>query len=105
MPSTFHDIPRDRPSTPLLDSLDTIDKLRELDEAQLPELADELRLLLLSTVGQTGGHFGAGLGVIELTVALHYIYQTPEDRLLWGVGHQAYPPMILTARREEMAPM
>ncbi|SES34414.1 1-deoxy-D-xylulose-5-phosphate synthase [Halopseudomonas bauzanensis] len=103
MPSTFHDIPRDRPSTPLLDSLDTIDKLRELDEAQLPELADELRLFLLWTVGQTGGHFGAGLGVIELTVALHYIYQTPEDRLLWDVGHQAYPHKILTGRREEMA--
>ncbi|WGK62004.1 1-deoxy-D-xylulose-5-phosphate synthase [Halopseudomonas sp. SMJS2] len=103
MPSTFHDIPRDRPSTPLLDSLDTIDKLRELDEAQLPELADELRLFLLWTVGQTGGHFGAGLGVIELTIALHYIYQTPEDRLLWDVGHQAYPHKILTGRREEMA--
>ncbi|MEZ2746766.1 1-deoxy-D-xylulose-5-phosphate synthase [Halopseudomonas bauzanensis] len=103
MPSTFHDIPRDRPSTPLLDSLDTIDKLRELDEAQLPELADELRLFLLWTVGQTGGHFGAGLGVIELTVALHYIYQTPEDRLLWDVGHQAYPHKILTGRREQMA--
>ncbi|EZQ13900.1 1-deoxy-D-xylulose-5-phosphate synthase [Halopseudomonas bauzanensis] len=103
MPSTFHDIPRDRPSTPLLDSLDTIDKLRELDEAQLPELADELRLFLLWTVGQTGGHFGAGLGVIELTVALHYIYQTPDDRLLWDVGHQAYPHKILTGRREEMA--
>ena len=103
MPSTFHDIPRDRPSTPLLDSLDTIDKLRDLDEAQLPELADELRLFLLWTVGQTGGHFGAGLGVIELTVALHYIYQTPEDRLLWDVGHQAYPHKILTGRREQMA--
>ena len=103
MPSTFHDIPRDRPSTPLLDSLDTIDKLRDLDEAQLPELADELRLFLLWTVGQTGGHFGAGLGVIELTVALHYIYHTPEDRLLWDVGHQAYPHKILTGRREQMA--
>src|SRR5690554_4464878 len=103
MPSTFHDIPRDRPSTPLLDSLDTIDRLRELDEAQLPELANELRLFLLWTVAQTGGHFGAGLGVIELTVALHYIYQTPEDRLLWDVGHQTYPHKILTGRREEMA--
>ena len=103
MPSTFHDIPRDRPCTPLLDSLDTTAQLRELDEAQLPELADELRLFLLWTVGQTGGHFGAGLGVIELTVALHYIYQTPEDRLLWDVGHQAYPHKILTGRREQMA--
>ncbi|CEA06665.1 1-deoxy-D-xylulose-5-phosphate synthase [Pseudomonas saudimassiliensis] len=103
MPSTFHDIPRERPSTPLLDSIDTIDRLRELDEAQLPDLADELRLFLLWTVGQTGGHFGAGLGVIELTVALHYIYQTPEDRLLWDVGHQAYPHKILTGRREQMA--
>ncbi|SDT15735.1 1-deoxy-D-xylulose-5-phosphate synthase [Halopseudomonas litoralis] len=103
MPSTFHDIPRDRPCTPLLDSLDTTAQLRELDEAQLPDLADELRLFLLWTVGQTGGHFGAGLGVIELTVALHYIYHTPEDRLLWDVGHQAYPHKILTGRREQMA--
>ena len=103
MPSTFHDIPLERPCTPLLDSLDSTAQLRELDVAQLPELADELRLFLLWSVGQTGGHFGAGLGVVELTIALHYIYDTPEDRLLWDVGHQAYPHKILTGRREQMA--
>ena len=103
MPSTFHEIPRERPSTPLLDSLDSTAQLRELDAAQLPQLADELRLFLLWSVGQTGGHFGAGLGVIELTIALHYIYETPEDRLLWDVGHQAYPHKILTGRREQMS--
>ncbi|MFA5678041.1 MAG: 1-deoxy-D-xylulose-5-phosphate synthase [Pseudomonas sp.] len=103
MPSTFHEIPRERPSTPLLDRLDSTAQLRELDAAQLPELADELRLFLLWSVGQTGGHFGAGLGVIELTIALHYIYETPEDRLLWDVGHQAYPHKILTGRREQMS--
>ncbi|MGN5519836.1 1-deoxy-D-xylulose-5-phosphate synthase [Halopseudomonas sp. Lyrl_26] len=103
MPSTFHEIPRERPCTPLLDSIDSTAQLRELDVSRLPELADELRLFLLWTVGQTGGHFGAGLGVIELTIALHYVYQTPEDRLVWDVGHQAYPHKILTGRREQMA--
>lgn len=103
MPSIFHEIPRERPSTPLLDSLDNTAQLREMNAAQLPQLADELRLFLLWSVGQTGGHFGAGLGVIELTIALHYIYETPEDRLLWDVGHQAYPHKILTGRREQMS--
>ena len=103
MPSTFHEIPRERPSTPLLDSLDSTAQLRALDVAQLPELADELRLFLLWSVGQTGGHFGAGLGVIELTIALHYVYETPDDRLVWDVGHQAYPHKILTGRREQMS--
>jgi 1-deoxy-D-xylulose-5-phosphate synthase len=68
----------------------------------LPQLADELRAFLLYTVGQTGGHFGAGLGVVELTIALHYVYQTPADRLVWDVGHQTYPHKILTSRRERM---
>ncbi|SDT87916.1 1-deoxy-D-xylulose-5-phosphate synthase [Halopseudomonas salegens] len=103
MPTTFHDIPRTRPSTPLLDSIDDTATLRELDSELLPALADELRAYLLWTVGQTGGHFGAGLGVIELTIALHYIYETPEDRLVWDVGHQAYPHKILTGRREQMS--
>ncbi|SDS97481.1 1-deoxy-D-xylulose-5-phosphate synthase [Halopseudomonas xinjiangensis] len=102
MPSTFHDIPRERPSTPLLDSIDDTATLRRLDEASLLVLADELRAFLLWSVGQTGGHFGAGLGVIELTVALHYVYNTPADRLVWDVGHQAYPHKILTGRREQM---
>ncbi|OWL84719.1 1-deoxy-D-xylulose-5-phosphate synthase [Halopseudomonas aestusnigri] len=103
MPSTFHEIPLHRPSTPLLDRIDDTESLRALDESQLPELADELRAFLLWSVGQTGGHFGAGLGVIELTIALHYVYHTPDDRLLWDVGHQAYPHKILTGRRDQMA--
>lgn len=103
MPTTFKEIPRERPSTPLLDKAATPDGLRRLGEAELEALADELRLELLYTVGQTGGHFGAGLGVIELTVALHYVFDTPDDRLVWDVGHQAYPHKILTGRREQMS--
>ena len=102
MPTTFHEIPRERPLTPLLDRTNTPDELRRLGEAELEILADELRQYLLYTVGQTGGHFGAGLGVIELTVALHYVFDTPDDRLVWDVGHQAYPHKILTGRREQM---
>lgn len=103
MPTTFHEIPRERPLTPLLDRASTPDQLRRLGEAELETLADELRQYLLYTVGQTGGHFGAGLGVIELTVALHYVFDTPDDRLVWDVGHQAYPHKILTGRREQMS--
>ncbi|MDH4608315.1 1-deoxy-D-xylulose-5-phosphate synthase [Pseudomonas sp. BN102] len=102
MPTTFHEIPRERPVTPLLDRAATPDELRRLGEAELETLADELRQYLLYTVGQTGGHFGAGLGVVELTIALHYVYDTPDDRLVWDVGHQAYPHKILTGRREQM---
>ncbi|WP_027896624.1 1-deoxy-D-xylulose-5-phosphate synthase [Zestomonas thermotolerans] len=102
MPTTFHEIPRQRPVTPLLDRARTPAELRRLSEAELETLADELRLDLLYTVGQTGGHFGAGLGVVELTIALHYVFDTPEDRLVWDVGHQAYPHKILTGRRERM---
>jgi 1-deoxy-D-xylulose-5-phosphate synthase len=103
MPTTFKDIPRVRPTTPLLDRAETPDGLRRLGEAELEALADELRLELLYSVGQTGGHFGAGLGVIELTIALHYVFDTPDDRLVWDVGHQAYPHKILTGRRQRMA--
>ncbi|MHC5349187.1 1-deoxy-D-xylulose-5-phosphate synthase [Metapseudomonas furukawaii] len=103
MPTTFHEIPRERPVTPLLDRATTPDQLRRLGEAELDTLADELRQYLLYTVGKTGGHFGAGLGVVELTIALHYVYDTPDDRLVWDVGHQAYPHKILTGRREQMA--
>ncbi|UDL04321.1 1-deoxy-D-xylulose-5-phosphate synthase [Marinobacter sp. CA1] len=99
---TFKEIPPQRPNTPLLDRIDTPDQLRELSAAQLPELARELRAFLLWSVGQTGGHFGAGLGVLELTVALHYVFNTPDDRLVWDVGHQAYPHKILTGRREQL---
>ena len=102
MPTTFHEIPRERPLTPLLDSANTPDELRRLAEADLETLADELRQYLLYSVGQSGGHFGAGLGVIELTIALHYVFDTPDDRLVWDVGHQAYPHKILTGRRERM---
>lgn len=103
MAKTFCDIPRTRPVTPLLDRIDTPKQLRYLSEAELATLADELRAFLLYSVGQTGGHFGAGLGVIELTIALHYVYDTPDDHLIWDVGHQAYPHKILTGRREQMA--
>ncbi|HEK1769238.1 TPA: 1-deoxy-D-xylulose-5-phosphate synthase [Pseudomonas putida] len=102
MPTTFQEIPRERPVTPLLDRADTPAGLRRLAEADLESLADELRQELLYTVGQTGGHFGAGLGVIELTIALHYVFDTPDDRLVWDVGHQAYPHKILTGRRQRM---
>ncbi|MBG4763374.1 1-deoxy-D-xylulose-5-phosphate synthase [Pseudomonas aeruginosa] len=102
MPKTLHEIPRERPATPLLDRASSPAKLRRLGEADLETLADELRQYLLYTVGQTGGHFGAGLGVVELTIALHYVFDTPDDRLVWDVGHQAYPHKILTERRELM---
>ena len=98
----FQEIPNSRPHTPLLDSLDEPAQLRELKAEQLPKLAKELREFLIYSVGQSGGHFGAGLGVIELTVALHYVYNTPNDLLLWDVGHQAYPHKILTGRREQL---
>ena len=102
MPKTFHEIPRERPVTPLLDRAATPGELRRLGEAELVTLSNELRQFLLYSVGQSGGHFGAGLGVIELTIALHYVFDTPWDRLVWDVGHQAYPHKILTGRRERM---
>ncbi|MBG7047526.1 1-deoxy-D-xylulose-5-phosphate synthase [Pseudomonas aeruginosa] len=102
MPKTLHEIPRERPATPLLARASSPAELRRLGEADLETLADELRQYLLYTVGQTGGHFGAGLGVVELTIALHYVFDTPDDRLVWDVGHQAYPHKILTERRELM---
>lgn len=98
----FKEIPSQRPNTPMLDRIDTPEQLRLLDADQLPQLARELRAFLLWSVGQTGGHFGAGLGVLELTVALHYVFNTPQDRLVWDVGHQAYPHKILTGRRGQM---
>lgn len=101
----FKEIPTSRPLTPLLDSIDSPAELRALGEKQLPQLAEELRAFLLYCVGQTGGHFGAGLGVVELTIALHYVYETPDDRLIWDVGHQTYPHKILTSRRERMLTM
>ncbi len=98
----FQEIPSQRPTTPLLDKVNDPFQLRLLSEEQLSQLSYELRAYLLYSVGQTGGHFGAGLGVIELTVALHYVFNTPDDRIVWDVGHQAYPHKILTGRREAM---
>src|SRR5690554_3998750 len=89
-------------STPLLDTIATPADLRKLDKSKLRALADELRAETIDAASTTGGHFGAGLGVVELTVALHYVFNTPEDRLVWDVGHQAYPHKILTGRRDRM---
>lgn len=91
-----------KPETPLLDKVRFPPDLRALDEAQLPQLAAELRAELIDAVSQTGGHLGAGLGVVELTVALHYVFDTPDDRIIWDVGHQAYPHKILTGRRDRI---
>ncbi|HEX4975479.1 MAG TPA: 1-deoxy-D-xylulose-5-phosphate synthase, partial [Pseudomonadales bacterium] len=101
----FYKIPAERPITPLLDSIDSPAQLRALEPTQLEQVAHELREYLLFSTGQTGGHFGAGLGVVELTIALHYALNTPTDRLIWDVGHQAYPHKILTGRREQMLTM
>jgi len=91
-----------KPTTPLLDKAVVPADLRKLTEKQLPQLASELRADLIDIVSQTGGHLGAGLGVVELTVALHYVFDTPADRVIWDVGHQAYPHKILTGRRSQM---
>jgi 1-deoxy-D-xylulose-5-phosphate synthase len=88
--------------TPLLDTIPTPDKLRRLKPKQLRQAADELRTETIDAVSMTGGHLGAGLGVVELTVALHYVFDTPRDRLIWDVGHQAYPHKILTGRRDRI---
>src|SRR5262245_23916744 len=88
--------------TPLLDTINSPADLRRLDERQLPQLADELRVETVNAVAVTGGHLGAGLGVVELTVALHYLFDTPRDRVIWDVGHQAYPHKILTSRRDRI---
>ena len=88
--------------TPLLDQVKIPQDLRELDETELPQLADELRSELIDVVSETGGHLGAGLGVVELTVAIHHTFNTPQDRLIWDVGHQCYPHKILTGRRERI---
>src|SRR5438874_716054 len=97
------ELPVPQPSkTPLLDLDKTPADLRQLDSSQLRQLADELRQETVDAVAVTGGHLGAGLGVIELTVAIHYVFNTPEDRLIWDVGHQAYPHKILTGRRDRI---
>jgi 1-deoxy-D-xylulose-5-phosphate synthase len=92
----------ERPSTPLLDTVATPADLKRLRPDQLHQLADELRAETISAVGQTGGHLGSGLGVVELTTAIHYVFDTPRDRLVWDVGHQCYPHKILTGRRDRI---
>src|SRR3546814_17850029 len=89
----------DRPSTPLLDQVVWPADLRKLQPDRLRQLADELRQEVISAVGVTGGHLGSGLGVAELTTAIHYVFAQPNDKLVWDVGHQSYPPKILTGRR------
>jgi len=98
----FEEIPVQKPSGGLLASVNLPSDLRKLDIKKLPQLADELREYLLYSVGQTGGHFGAGLGVVELTIALHYAFNTPKDKIIWDVGHQTYPHKIITGRKEAM---
>ena len=104
MPSMklFHTIPGERPNIPLLEGINSPYDLRSLHRDQLRQVADELREYLLYSVGISGGHFGAGLGVVELTVALHFCLDTPFDQLVWDVGHQAYPHKVLTGRREQL---
>src|SRR5256885_14854232 len=92
----------DRPETPLLDAVKFPADIRALCKDQLPQLADELRQETISAVSVTGGHLGAGLGVVELTVAVHYVFDTPSDKLIWDVGHQAYPHKIVTGRRDRI---
>ncbi|MFA6219985.1 MAG: 1-deoxy-D-xylulose-5-phosphate synthase [Erythrobacter sp.] len=91
-----------RPHTPLLDTVAIPDDLRRLEKSQLRQLSDELRAEMIDAVGTTGGHLGSGLGVVELTVAIHYVFDTPTDRLVWDVGHQCYPHKILTGRRDRI---
>ena len=88
---------------PLLDTIDSPARLRELDRKELPRLAEELRAFLVESVSHTGGHLSSNLGTIELTIALHYVFDTPDDRLIWDVGHQTYAHKILTGRRAGMA--
>ncbi|MEO8409472.1 MAG: 1-deoxy-D-xylulose-5-phosphate synthase N-terminal domain-containing protein, partial [Propionivibrio sp.] len=90
-------------SYPLLDAIGDPAQLRALERKQLPQLAEELRAFLVESVAKTGGHLSSNLGTVELTVALHYVYDTPHDRLVWDVGHQTYAHKILTGRRAGMA--
>ena len=98
----FKKIPNKKPSTPLLDKIEFPKDIKKFSNSELEILANELREFLLYSVGQSGGHLGAGLGVVELTVVLHYLFDTPNDNLVWDVGHQAYPHKILTGRKSKI---
>ena len=87
---------------PTLDRINSPEALRQLAHQELPTLAEEVRAFLIEVTSETGGHLAPGLGAVELTVALHYVFDTPKDRLVWDIGHQAYPHKILTGRRDEM---
>ena len=97
-----NDLPQIEPSTPHLDSLSDLSLIKNFSTEELIKLSDEIREFLLYSTNISGGHFGAGLGVVELTVALHYIFDTPNDKLIWDVGHQAYPHKILTGRKDKI---
>ena len=99
----FTQIPNEKPNTPLLDKINYPNDFRSFSSHELKQLADELREYLLYTVGLSGGHLGSGLGVVELTIVLHYLFNTPEDNLVWDVGHQAYPHKILTGRKDKIS--
>ena len=101
----YKEFPKDKPTSRFLDKVDFPSDLKKLDIEDLPIFADELREFLLYTVSKTGGHFGAGLGVIELTIALHYVLDLPEDKIVWDTGHQAYPHKILSGRKDKMDKM
>ncbi|MFT7497334.1 MAG: 1-deoxy-D-xylulose-5-phosphate synthase, partial [Urechidicola sp.] len=88
---------------PILSQIDSPSDVRSLDEEQLPELAEELRAFIIESLSKTGGHLASGLGSVEITIALHYLFNTPNDRLVWDVGHQCYPHKILTGRRDQMS--
>ncbi len=100
-----NDLPKIEPSTPLLDSLGDLSFIKNFSIEELEKLSDEIREFLLYSTNISGGHFGAGLGVVELTVALHYVFNTPKDKIVWDVGHQAYPHKILTGRKKKMLSM
>src|ERR1700710_2686507 len=87
---------------PILETVDSPQQLKALERKQLPALAEELRTFLLDSVSRTGGHLSSNLGTVELTIALHYVFNTPDDRIVWDVGHQTYPHKILTGRRDRM---
>src|ERR671926_293556 len=95
-------VPYDPTAYALLKTIDDPAQLRSLDRRQLGQLADELRAYVLESVSKTGGHLSSNLGTVELTLALHYVFETPHDRIVWDVGHQTYPHKILTGRREQM---